>query len=76
MPMYEKKVKRITGTATSKPAPKKPTMPAKPSANIAKMPAKKAAVKGNLKRIGAGDPNYVKDMIKRGKSKPKPGMMK
>jgi hypothetical protein len=39
-------------------------------------PAKKAAVKGNLKRIGAGDPNYVKDMIKRGKSKPKPGMMK
>ena len=39
-------------------------------------PAKKAAVNGNLKRIGAGNPNYVKDMIKRGKSKPKPGMMK
>jgi hypothetical protein len=49
---------------------------AKKAANAPKTPAKKAAVKGNLKRIGAGDPNYVKDMIKRGKSKPKPGMMK
>jgi hypothetical protein len=36
MPMYEKKVK-ITGSATSKPAAKKPAMPAKPSANMAKM---------------------------------------
>jgi hypothetical protein len=51
MPMYEKKVKRITGTATSKSAPKKPTMPAKPSANIAKMPAKKAAVKPMKKAV-------------------------
>jgi len=39
-------------------------------------PAKKEAVRVNQKRIGAGDPNYVKDMIKKGKSKPKPGMMK
>lgn len=51
MPMYEKKVKRITGTATSKPAPKKPVAP-KPSAKIAKTsPAKKAAVKP-MKKMG------------------------
>jgi hypothetical protein len=48
MPMYEKKVKRITGTATSKPAPKKPTMPAKPSASMAKM-NKTAPVKPKAK---------------------------
>ena len=36
MPMYEKKVK-ITGSATSKPAAKKPVAPVKPSANMAKM---------------------------------------
>ncbi len=43
MPMYEKKVKRITGTATSKPAAKKPTMPAKPSASMIKMNKSKPA---------------------------------
>jgi hypothetical protein len=47
MPMYEKKVKRITGTATSKSAPKKPTMTAKPSANMAKM--NKSAATGKPK---------------------------
>ncbi len=46
MPMYEKKVK-ITGSATSKPAAKKPTMPAKPSANMTKM--NKSAVTGKPK---------------------------
>jgi len=45
--MYEKKVKKITGTATSKPAAKKPTMPAKPSANMTKM--NKSAVTGKPK---------------------------
>jgi hypothetical protein len=79
--MYGQKKAMIKGKASTTPATKKAVSPAKPSANMAKMnkstsPAKKAAVKGNLKRIGAGDPNYVKDMIKRGKSKPKPGMMK
>jgi len=34
--MYEKKVKKITGTATSKPVAKKPVAP-KPNANMAKM---------------------------------------
>ena len=42
MPMYEKKVKRITGTATSKPAAKKPATIVKPSANMAKMNKAKA----------------------------------
>jgi hypothetical protein len=46
MPMYEKKVK-ITGSAKSKPAAKKPTMPAKPSANMAKM--NKSAATGKPK---------------------------
>jgi hypothetical protein len=46
MPMYEKKVK-ITGSATSKPAAKKPTMPAKPSANMTKM--NKSAATGKPK---------------------------
>ncbi len=41
-----------------------------------KKATKKAAPKGPLKRQGAGDPNYIKDMIKKGKAKPKPGMMK
>lgn len=67
MPMVG--MKKFPYTAKGKAAAKK-------AANAPKTPAKKAAVKGNLKRIGAGDPNYVKDMIKRGKSKPKPGMMK
>jgi hypothetical protein len=61
--MYGQKKAMIKKAAPKKAAPKK----------AATSPA---AVKGNLKRIGAGDPNYVKDMIKRGKSKPKPGMMK
>jgi hypothetical protein len=73
MPMYEKKVK-ITGSAKSKPAAKKPTMPTKPSANMTKM--NKSAATGKPKLGGAGNPNYVKDMVKKGKSKPKPGMMK
>jgi hypothetical protein len=46
MPMYEKKVK-ITGSATSKPKAKKPAMPAKPSANMAKM--NKSAATGKPK---------------------------
>ncbi len=46
MPMYEKKVK-ITGSATSKPAAKKPAMPAKPSANMVKM--NKSAATGKPK---------------------------
>jgi hypothetical protein len=74
MPMYEKKVKRITGTATSKPAAKKAVSPAKPSASMAKM--NKSAAKPKPKLGGAGNPNYVKDMIKRGKAKAKPGMIK
>jgi len=72
MPSMKKPVK-ITGTATSKPAPKKPTMLTKPSANMTKM-NKSAA--GKPKLGGAGNPNYVKDMVKKGKSKPKPGMIK
>jgi len=36
MPSMKKPVK-ITGTATSKPAAKKPAMPAKPSASMIKM---------------------------------------
>lgn len=47
MPMYEQKKAKITGTATSKPAAKKPVAPAKPSAKI----AKKAAVKP-MKKMG------------------------
>ena len=47
MPMYEKKVKRITGTATSKPAAKKPAMPAKPSASMAKV---RQEIKGTMKK--------------------------
>jgi len=46
MPMYEKKVK-ITGSATSKPAAKKPKMPTKPSANMIKM--NKSAATGKPK---------------------------
>ena len=54
-------------------------MPAmKPKASMMKKaaaPAKKVSpVKPKLG--GAGNPNYVKDMVKKGKSKPKPGMMK
>ena len=40
---------------------------------------KKAAPKkatGKPKIGGAGNPNYVKDMIKKGKAKAKPGMIK
>ncbi len=48
MPMYEKKVK-ITGSATSKPAAKKPAMPAKPSANMAKMNKSAATSKPKAK---------------------------
>ena len=53
MPMYEKKVKKITGSATSKPIAKKPVAP-KPTANMAKMnktaPVKpKAKLKPNSK---------------------------
>lgn len=73
MPMYGQKKAKITGTATSKPAAKKPVAPAKPSANMAKM-NKSAAAKPKIG--GAGNPNYVKDMVKAGKSKPKPGMLK
>jgi len=47
MPMYEKKVK-ITGSAKSKPAAKKPTMPTKPSASMIKM-NKTAPVKPKAK---------------------------
>jgi hypothetical protein len=45
--MYEKKVK-ITGSAKSKPAAKKPTMPTKPSASMIKM-NKTAPVKPKAK---------------------------
>lgn len=75
MPMYGQKKAKITGTATSKPAAKKPTMPGKGPANMAKM-NKSAAAKPKPKIGGAGNPNYVKDMVKIGKSKPKPGMLK
>ena len=50
MPMYGQKKAKITGTATSKPAAKKPVAPAKPSANMAKM-NKKAASKP-MKKMG------------------------
>lgn len=50
MPMYEKKVKRITGTATSKPAAKKPAMPTKPSASMAKMSKPSEITKGQQVR--------------------------
>lgn len=73
--MYGQKKVKITGTATSKPAAKKPVAPAKPSASMIKM-NKSAAAKPKLKIGGAGNPNYVKDMVKKGKAKPKPGMMK
>lgn len=75
MPMYGQKKVKITGTATSKPAAKKAAMPAKPSASMTKM-NKSAAAKPKSKIGGAGNPNYVKDMVKTGKSKPKPGMLK
>jgi len=75
MPMYGQKKATIKGTATSKPAAKKPVAPAKPSANMAKM-NKSAAAKPKPKLGGAGNPNYVKDMIKTGKAKAKPGMIK
>ena len=74
MPMYGQKKVKITGTATSKPAAKKTAMPAKPSASMTKM--NKSAAKPKPKLGGAGNPNYVKDMIKRGKAKAKPGMIK
>jgi hypothetical protein len=45
MPMYEQKKAKITGTATSKPAAKKPVVPAKPSASMIKMNKSKPAVK-------------------------------
>ena len=73
--MYKQKKVKITGTATSKPAAKKTAMPAKPSASMIKM-NKSAAAKPKLKIGGAGNPNYVKDMIKKGKAKAKPGMIK
>ena len=57
------------------PAAKKTAMPAKPSASMIKM-NKSAAAKPKLKIGGAGNPNYVKDMIKKGKAKAKPGMIK
>ena len=72
--MYGQKKVKITGTATSKPTAKKTAMPAKPSASMIKM--NKSAAKPKPKIGGAGNPNYVKDMIKKGKAKAKPGMIK
>ena len=74
--MYKQKKVKITGTATSKPAAKKPKMPAKPSASMIKMNKSAAKPKPKLGVWGAGNPNYVKDMIKKGKAKAKPGMIK
>jgi hypothetical protein len=69
MPMYEKKVKRITGTATSKPAAKKPAMPAKPSANMAKMNKSAATGKPKPSEITKGQQvrkQPAKKIIKKG----------
>jgi hypothetical protein len=72
--MYGQKKAMIKGKASTKPAAKKAVSPAKPSASMAKM--NKSAAKPKPKLGGAGNPNYVKDMIKRGKAKAKPGMIK
>ena len=66
MPMYEKKVKKITGTAGTKPAAKKPAMPAKPSAGMAKV---RQEIKGTMKKT-----TPVKPQAKL-KPKSKMGMM-
>lgn len=67
MPMYGQKKAKITGTATTKPAAKKPTMPGKGPANMAKMNKSKPAeiTKGQATRA-------VKPASK---IKPRKGMM-
>ena len=51
-------------------------MPGKGPANMGKMNKSAAKPKPKLGVMGAGNPNYVKDMIKKGKAKAKPGMIK
>ena len=74
--MYGQKKAMIKGKASTKPAAKKAVSPAKPSASMAKMNKSAAKPKPKLEVWGAGNPNYVKDMIKKGKAKAKPGMIK
>ena len=66
MPMYGQKKAKITGTATSKPAAKKPVAPAKPSAGMAKV---RQEIKGTMKKT-----TPVKPQAKL-KPKSKMGMM-
>lgn len=48
MPMYGQKKAIIKGTATSKPTPKKPVAPAKPSAKIGKKATKSMKKMGGM----------------------------
>lgn len=75
MPMYGQKKVKITGTATSKPAAKKPTMPGKGPAKIAgKGPANMAKMnKSKPAEITKGQ--ATRAVKPASKIKPRKGMM-